>query len=152
MEEKKPRILLKIYPFDPLDYEDELDAFSDLINLISTRDNEKTMLNVLRLILENDVAFRPISSSYLSRESNLNRLTCLHHLKRLEEFGLIENVDGRYILKKTSFSEFIEELEEESREMFAILKKLAKKIDDKYIYRRENNDKKQRKWKRIKIQ
>jgi hypothetical protein len=112
---------------------DELEEFSQMLNMVSRRDINGTGLQVFRWILENRM--QTISSSRMSETCDMNRLTCLHHLKRMEELGIVRNVDGRYVMESESMEQYIDRLEKEAEETFAALRQLAKSIDRKYARR-----------------
>ena len=110
--------------------QNDLEEFTEMLNLVSRRDTNGTGLQVFRWVLENRKQM--ISSSRMSEVCDMNRLTCLHHIRRLEELGLLDNVDGRYVMTTKSMESYIEQLEGEAIERFSMLKKLARKIDQKY--------------------
>jgi len=113
-----------------LRFRDELEQFTGMLNLISARDTNRTGLQVFRWILENRQ--KMISSSRMGEACDMNRLTCLHHLRRLEELGILDNVDGRYVMTSQSMEKYINALEREAMGTFSALKKLARRIDEKY--------------------
>jgi len=109
---------------------DDMEAFARMLNFVSARDTNRTALQVFRWVLQNSA--QDISSSEMGRAVDMNRLTCLHHLKRMEELGIVRNVDGRYVVETESMEQYIDRLENEAKETFAALRQLAKKIDEKY--------------------
>jgi hypothetical protein len=111
----------------------DLEEFSQMLNMVSRRDIHGTGLQVFRWILENRMQM--ISSSRMSETCDMNRLTCLHHLKRMEELGIVRNVDGRYVMESESMEQYIDRLEKEAEETFTVLRQLAKSIDKKYARR-----------------
>jgi DNA-binding HxlR family transcriptional regulator len=109
---------------------DDMENFARMLNFVSARDTNRTALQVFRWVLQNSA--QDISSSEMGRAVDMNRLTCLHHLKRMEELGIVRNVDGRYVVETESMEQYIDRLENEAKETFAALRQLAKKIDEKY--------------------
>jgi hypothetical protein len=109
---------------------DDLEAFTQMLNLVSARDTNRTALQVFRWVLANSA--QGISSSTMSDACDMNRLTCLHHLKRMEDLGIVRNVDGRYVMETEGMEAYIDGLEKEAKETFTALRELAKKIDQKY--------------------
>jgi predicted transcriptional regulator len=107
-----------------------MEEFARMLNFISARDTNRTALQVFRWVLQN--ANQNISSSTMSDECDMNRLTCLHHLRRMEALGIVRNVDGRYVVETESMEQYIDKLENEAKETFTALRELAKKIDEKY--------------------
>lgn len=109
---------------------DDMENFARMLNFVSARDTNQTALQVFRWVLANSA--QGVSSSRMSEACDMNRLTCLHHLKRMEDLGIVRNVDGRYVMGTESMEAYIDRLETEAKETFAALRELAKKIDEKY--------------------
>ena len=109
------------------DVEHELVELCRGIRLISGRDTDGTVVEVFRRVLVKRGT--PVGSTELSRDSRLNRITCIHHLKRLASMGILERDDGKYKLRGSSVEGVIDKMRENTLAMFEEMEQLAKKID-----------------------
>lgn len=73
----------------------KLEQLCYAMKLISGRDTEKTVLQVLTVFVREH---GPIGGSMVSERTGLNRITCIHHIKRLESAGLVRKKDRHYEL------------------------------------------------------
>ncbi|MFH1470619.1 MAG: winged helix-turn-helix domain-containing protein, partial [Candidatus Micrarchaeota archaeon] len=73
---------------------DPVETICEAMGVVSGRDTDRTVIQVFRTVVRHSRE-DGIGGSELSELSGLNRITCLHHLKRLEEAGLIERENRR---------------------------------------------------------
>lgn len=109
-----------------------LEEFFREMKLLTERDTEKTVVLVFRTVVLN-YKKGEFSSTQVSRSSGLNRLTCIHHLKRLKEAGLVEKNNSKYVLSVESLDEFVLEAKREMLESFAEMELLAAKLDESFF-------------------
>lgn len=102
----------------------KLEQLCSAIDLISGRDTEKTVLEVLRAFIEED---GPLGSSKVSKITGLNRLTCLHHMKRLEHAKLLKKINRFYMLN--DFDEIFDYYEGVMRYRIQLMQKLINEIE-----------------------
>lgn len=107
--------------------EDELESICRSIGLLSERDIDGTVVEVFRYALVKHDSF--FGSTELSRVSRINRLTCLHHLKRMERMGIVENKEGEYCLARPTLEEIVEDFRGKSLVMFEEMMRFAEQID-----------------------
>lgn len=107
--------------------DDELEDICRLMGLLSERDIDHTAVEVFRYALIKQGSF--FGSTELSRVSRINRLTCLHHLKRMERMGIVENKAGEYCLARSSLEEIVEDFRGKSLMMFEEMMRFAEQID-----------------------
>ncbi len=112
---------------------DEVEQFCKSLQIVTRRDVDGTATTVIRAMLEkcpND----PISSTELANKTNLNRITVIHHLRRLENVGIVQKNDRKYLLLPYGFEDFVLRMREQTDQMFEQARFLAKKIDEQYIF------------------
>ncbi|MEM4554660.1 MAG: helix-turn-helix domain-containing protein [Candidatus Anstonellaceae archaeon] len=109
----------------------DLVALCKMMRIMSERDIDATLPQVLKLMLL-EGRLRPIGGSELSRISGLNRITVIHHLKRLEEVGLVRRVEGKYILRFRSTEDMLVEFKKEVEKMLMEMDELARQIDEEF--------------------
>ncbi|MFH1448236.1 MAG: winged helix-turn-helix transcriptional regulator [Candidatus Micrarchaeota archaeon] len=107
---------------------DVIERLCESVGVVSGRDRDKTVILVFRTMLKN-CKEDGVGGSELSELSGVNRITCLHHLKRLEEAGLVENEHGRYHLKCANLKRTMRELRKEALSTFDIIDEMAGEID-----------------------
>jgi len=113
------------------DLNSQLQFFSQSLGLFSSRDKEKSCFRIFIALVEAKKSRRFLSSDEIADKANLTRATIIHHLKNLEEHGLIRQENNRYSLSSNSFSSIIKTIEKESKELFEELESLAESLDEK---------------------
>jgi DNA-binding MarR family transcriptional regulator len=108
--------------------DDELTELCRAMRLMSDRDTDATLARVLKAMM---VRSRegPIGGSDLSRASGLNRITVIHHLRKLEGAGLVRKQETKYVLRVQSAEEMLLEFRKEMEEHFQQMDELAREID-----------------------
>jgi len=109
--------------------ENDLIEFCRKIRLMSERDIDATMPKILKMIYLKGRE-RPIGGSELSRTFGINRITILHHLKRLEQAGFVKRTNGKYMFRFKTISEMLLEFRKEMEQTFYEMDELTRKIDE----------------------
>ena len=94
---------------------------------VSQRDTDRTVVRVFKVVATISNSERSIGSSEIARIEQINRLTALHHLKRLETLGLVENKNGQYFMR--DFDDIFEEMEERMLDSMRRAKRLAQMLE-----------------------
>ncbi len=109
----------------------ELAELCKMMNLMSERDVDATLAQVLKAMLEHSRQ-GPVGGSELSKLSGLNRITVIHHLKRLERGGIVKKEERRYILRFRSAEQMLMEFRKEMENDFEQMDELAREIDSHF--------------------
>ena len=110
----------------------ELSELCRMMRIMSDRDVDGTIVQVLRTMME-QTRSKPLGGSELSRASGLNRITVIHHLRRLETAGFVRRQDGgKYMLRVQSAEEMLMEFRREMEDTFAQMDELAREIDEQF--------------------
>ena len=107
---------------------DTVERLCEAVGVVSGRDRDKTVIQVFRTMIRHS-GDKGIGGSELSELSGVNRITCLHHLKRLEEAGLVESEKGRYHLRQENLKKTMKELRRETLSLFDMIEEMAQEID-----------------------
>jgi DNA-binding IclR family transcriptional regulator len=107
---------------------DTVERLCEAVGVVSGRDRDKTVIQVFRTMIRHS-GDKGIGGSELSELSGVNRITCLHHLKRLEEAGLVEGEKGRYHLRQENLRKTMKELRRETLSLFDMIEEMAREID-----------------------
>ena len=91
---------------------DELERLLRFAGIVSERDVDNTVVEIMRSLVaaSRERDFEGIRSGELAKKSGLNRITCIHHLQRLEKAGLVEKENEHYELRLKSFSDLMTEM------------------------------------------
>ncbi len=116
----------------PVPGEDELEVLCRSLRIISARDMDGTVTVVFRSILV-EGPDRPVGSSELAASSRLNRVTVIHHLRRLERLGLVEHTQRKYRLRASGLSELVERMRAEMMESFERATEMAEDLDRQFL-------------------
>jgi len=111
--------------------EDELVSLCRMMRLMSERDTDATLPQVLKIMLVHSRK-EPVGGSELARLSGINRLTILHHLKRLECAGFVSRKESGYVMRVQSAEEMLLEFRKEMEETFLQMDELAREIDGQF--------------------
>ncbi|MFH1285338.1 MAG: helix-turn-helix domain-containing protein [Candidatus Micrarchaeota archaeon] len=114
---------------------DEVEELCRMLNLVSGRDTDKTVVEVFRNFLREfaEEKERGVGSSELARVSGINRITCIHHLVRLERAGVVVKEGTRYYLRGENVEDVVEEMRTEVESMFREFEEMAKQIDMEFM-------------------
>lgn len=121
--------LYKLRKPEKPDMNKELQWFSQSLGLFSKRDKEKSCFRIFIALIEARKSHRMLSSDEIADKSSLTRATIIHHLKNLEQHGLVKAEQNRYALSCNSFSALIKQLEKESQELLTDLEEAAEELD-----------------------
>ncbi|VVC01901.1 Uncharacterised protein [uncultured archaeon] len=106
----------------------ELAKLCRMMKLMSERDTDATLAQVLKTMLEHSRS-QPVGGSELSKMSGLNRITVIHHMKRLESAGFVRRQETKYVLRVQSAEEMLLEFRKEMEREFEQMDELAREID-----------------------
>jgi len=105
----------------------QLEKICRSIGVLSKRDVDYTAVGVFRYALVKRGAF--FGSTELSRTLRINRLTCLHHLKKMERAGIVKNERGKYALVHPCMEDIVKDFRKNSALVFEEMTQFAKCID-----------------------
>ena len=108
---------------------EELRWFCDSIGILGERDKDKSCFRMFVLLLRSLHDTDGLSSDDISEKVGLSRGTVVHHLHRLMGSGLVVFTGSRYMLRVSSLSSLVEELERDLLKTMSELKKAAEDID-----------------------
>ena|SRR3989344_697649 len=113
------------------DINKELQWFSESLGLFGIRDKERSCFRVFLELVKAKKSHRFISSDEIANNSRITRATVIHHLKNLEERGLIIHENKRYSLSMNSFSSLIKQMEKDFQKLIEDLEETANELDNK---------------------
>lgn len=108
--------------------EAELRELCKQLRLLSARDTEGTLAQVLKVVVQKKV----VGGTELARISGLNRITCIHHLKRLESAGMVKREGRKYKMRFASMRTYVKEIRIEMEKMLAESEERAAAIDREF--------------------
>src|SRR3989338_532425 len=111
--------------------DEELVKLCKYMRVMSDRDTDATVTQVLKtmMIAGRDKA---VGGSELAKISGLNRITVIHHLKRLESAGLVKREETKYIMQPKNAEEMLLGFREDMDKMFSEMDELAREIDREF--------------------
>ena len=131
MANEKPKAELVLQRRQPQDIDSELAELCKMMRLMSERDTDGTLPQVLKIMMVEGKG-KPVGGSDLSRISGINRITIIHHLGRLEDAGLVRRQEGKYILKVQSAEDMLMEFRKEMERHFVEMDEMARQIDEQF--------------------
>ena len=109
----------------------ELVELCRMMRLMSERDVDATLAQVLKTMMM-AARDRPVGGSELAKASGINRITIIHHLRRLEVAGFVKRDEGKYVLRVRSAEDMLMEFRKDMDEAFAEMDELAREIDGQF--------------------
>lgn len=107
--------------------EEELTDLCQMLGLTSERDVDQTAARVFRIVLTDGKG--GVKSVEVAQKGNLNRITAIHHLKRLESQGVVQKKENKYFFAFNDLEDFIDDYEKKERERFHRIKKLVTELE-----------------------
>ncbi|MEM2138003.1 MAG: ArsR family transcriptional regulator [Candidatus Anstonellaceae archaeon] len=129
--EKPKAVLMQKKGSEQDTIDSELSELCRMMRLMSERDVDATLAQVLKTMMVHSRG-KPVGGSELSEISGLNRITILHHLKRLEGAGFVRRSEGKYIMRVRSAEEMLMEFRKEMEETFQHMDEMAREIDQHF--------------------
>ncbi len=113
--------------------EKEMEEFCRNLGILSARDTDKTVVRVFRvLVQERRFGDKNMGSTELSNKTQLNRITVIHHLKRLNDVGVVEKQNHKYALRGNDLMGLMQEFERERLAMLARMRKMAVEFEKEF--------------------
>jgi DNA-binding MarR family transcriptional regulator len=128
MQKPKPELVSARKEPNP---DGELIELCRRMRLMSERDTDATLPQVLKVMLVHSHG-QPVGGSELSELSGINRITIIHHMKRLEGAGFVQRREGKYILRVQTAEDMILEFRKEMERTFAEMDDLAREFDEQF--------------------
>ena len=102
------------------DLEKDLEWFCNSLGLIRERDKEKTGFKIFKLIFESIKDGKGLTINEITEKIELSRTTIVHHLKSMEESGMIIEKNRVYELRRNSLHEMVDEIEKDLMNLLRI--------------------------------
>jgi predicted transcriptional regulator len=112
--------------------EEELAKLFRSMHLMSERDIDATMTRVFQAMMRMGRE-GPVGSTDLSRASGLNRITVIHHLKRLENAGVVEKHESKYVMRVRSIEEMMDGMRIDMLKQFEEMDRMARDLDRAFL-------------------
>ncbi|MFA6328428.1 MAG: hypothetical protein WCY41_03210 [Candidatus Micrarchaeia archaeon] len=109
----------------------ELVGLCRKMRLMSERDTDATLPQVLRVMMVHSRG-QPVGGSELSELSGINRITIIHHMKRLEGAGFVKREEGKYVLRVRSAEDMLLEFRKDMERNFAEMDEMAREFDEQF--------------------
>ncbi|RME78726.1 ArsR family transcriptional regulator [Candidatus Woesearchaeota archaeon] len=109
---------------------DDLQWLGMSLGLFNLRDKDKSCFRIFIELLKSMRTYQALSSDELAERIGLSRGTVVHHLRKLEDAGLVVRDRNKYHLRDSNLKEVIEQLEKDLLRTLGELKRVAKTVDD----------------------
>jgi predicted transcriptional regulator len=111
------------------DINEELQWVGTSLGLFNLRDKDKSCFRIFIELLKTTKQKKSLSSDEIAYRLNLSRGTVVHHIKKLEDAGIVTIEKNRYILRADNLRSLINEIEKDMKRTCDDLKEIADKID-----------------------
>jgi len=125
---ERPKTILIQKKGEQESVDSELSGLCKMMRIMSERDTDATLAQVLKTMMLHSQG-KPVGGSELSEISGINRITIIHHLKRLEGAGFVRRSEGKYLLRVRSAEDMLVEFRKEMEDSFRQMDEMAREID-----------------------
>jgi len=108
---------------------EKIQWFGLSLGLFTLRDKDKSSFRIFIELVKAAKGKKGLSSDELAERLRLSRGTVVHHLKNLEEHGLVNTERNKYFLRVENLELLVDELEKDMQRTCDDLKQVAKEID-----------------------
>ncbi|MEM5793368.1 MAG: helix-turn-helix domain-containing protein [Candidatus Aenigmatarchaeota archaeon] len=112
------------------DPEKDLEWFCETFGILSERDRNKTAFRIFKIFVEKSKKGEKVTINELKDITKLSRTTIVHHLKYLEESGIVVEKKRDYELRRECLHKIVEEVEKDMLRFFDEVKEMAREIDE----------------------
>ena len=123
--------IINANPPKTTDVNTELQWLGSTLGLFGERDKDSSCFRIFVAVFNASNKNKSVSSNEIAHSCELARGTVIHHLKKLQDAGLIIHKTNRYYLSGTSMEDSMKQIENEMSRMFALLESVARNIDKK---------------------
>lgn len=122
--------LMKLREFPNKNVNSELMWLAQSIGLLNKRDKDKSLYRLFLELIKSSKNKEMLTSDELADRLNLTRATVIHHMKTLQNMGLIRRLNNTYILHSNSLLELFREIDNNYKKTMRQILTIAKNIDD----------------------
>ena len=110
---------------------EELLWLGDALGLFSMRDKDKSCFRVFIELLKSAKLKQPLSSDEIALKLDLTRGTVIHHINRLMDSGIVVHEGKKYLLRVSTLSALVREVQKDLARTFDDLAEIAEEIDQR---------------------
>ena len=108
---------------------DELHWLGHSLGLFGSRDRDKSCFRLFIELLKQAHNEEGLTSDSLAEKLALSRGTVVHHLRKLQESGIVIAQNNRYLLRVSDLETLVEEVNYDIDRTFEALTEMARAID-----------------------
>ncbi len=120
----------KLKPLPERNLEKDLEWLCDSFGIIRERDKEKTGFKIFKILLKSTKEGDSLRINEITKKIKISRTTVVHHLRYMEECGVIVEKNRNYELRMNSLHEMVDEIERDILRSFDEIRQIAKDIDE----------------------
>ena len=123
--------IINVEPPESTDINTELQWLGATLGLFGQRDKNSSCFRIFITLIRAAQEENTLTSDEIANNCKLSRATVIHHLNKLRDTGLIQDAPNGYQLSKPTITQSLNHLEEELNDMIALMRAVAKDIDNK---------------------
>ncbi len=120
----------KLKPLSKRNVEKDLEWLCDSFGIIRERDKEKTGFKIFKILLESMKEGGSLKINEITEKIKLSRTAVIHHLRYMEESGIVIERNRNYELRVTSLHKIVDEIEKDILRSIEEIRKVARDIDE----------------------
>ena len=119
-----------IRPPNVKDIDRDLQWLCDSLGIMKERDREKSGFKIFKVILESSKDGKGLKINEITERVELSRTAIVHHLKYMEDSGVIIEKNRSYELRRRSLRKVVDEIEKDVMRSIEEMREIAKEIDE----------------------
>ncbi|MFH1779886.1 MAG: hypothetical protein ABH803_01940 [Candidatus Micrarchaeota archaeon] len=118
----KGRIILRKQEADE---DSMLEELCKDLGIVSGRDTDKTIVRVFKVVIQQ----RTVGGTDVEKAAGMNRITAIHHLNKLQDVGIVEKKDNKYLLRGSDLPGLITALQKQQMQHFQRMRKMIEVME-----------------------
>jgi len=115
----------------PLRPEEDMEWFCRSLGLLGKRDRNKTGMKIFAMLVEAAKEYKSVDADVVAQKVKVTRTAVLHHIRTMEDEGLVERGNGGFGLRAHNFRDLVDEIEKDVVRALGSIKEIAEDMDSR---------------------
>src|SRR3989338_394312 len=115
----------------PLRPEEDMEWFCRSLGLLGKRDRNKTGMKIFAMLVEAAKEYKSVDADVVAQKVKVTRTAVLHHIRTMEDEGLVERGNGGVGLRAHNFRDLVDEIEKDVGRALCLIKEIAEDMESR---------------------
>lgn len=108
-----------------------MEWFCRSLGLLGKRDRNKTGMKIFAMLVEAAKEYKSVDADVVAQKVKVTRTAVLHHIRTMEDEGLVERGNGGFGLRAHNFRDLVDEIEKDVVRALGSIKEIAEDMDSR---------------------